>query len=149
MMKKIVFIIIIFFNTNVYALDLKPLSEVLQKLDTTDDVTRMYIFTRCSGLYGALWDSLLSNNKNEMAEKMLKNQQDLAIYAVMVDMRLNDTTADESAKKQKNNIQKFKDEYVAMFTENWYENGAYFQGTWIEGDVQICGPIVATIQASN
>ena len=149
MIKKIIFIIIIFFNTNVFALDLKPLSEVLQKLDTTDDVTRMYIFTRCSGLYGALWDSLLSNNKNEMAKKMLKNQQDLAIYAVMVDMRLNDTTADESAIKQKNNIQKFKDEYVAMFTDNWFENGAYFQGTWIEGDVQICGPIVATIQASN
>ena len=67
----------------------------------------------------------------------------------MVDMRLNYTTADESAIKQKNNIQKFKDEYVAMFTDNWFENGAYFQGTWIEGDVQICGPIVATIQASN
>ena len=49
--------------------------------------------------------------------------------------------------KQKNNIQKFKDEYVAMFTKNWYENGAYFQGTWIEGDFQICGPIVSTMQA--
>ena len=142
LMKKLFFVIFIFCSSNVLALELKPLTDVINKLDTSDDVTKIYVYSRCSGLYGALWDSLLSNNKKEMADIMLKQQQKLAIYATMLDMKLNDRTADESAKKQKNNIQTIKDIYVEMFNKNWFENGAYFQGTWIEGDVQICGPIV-------
>jgi hypothetical protein len=147
MFKKIIIFIIIFLNTNVFALNLKPLSEELHKLDITADATRIYIYSRCSGLYGALWDSLLSNNENELAKKMLINQKDLGLRALVIDMRLNDRNTYESAVEQKIIIQNFKDKYITMINKNLKENGKYFQGIWVEGDVQICGPIVASIQA--
>ena len=66
-------------------------------------------------------------------------------YPERITTPLNETEITESFEKQKNNMQELKDIYVELFNKNWFEKGAYFQGTWIEGDVQLCGPIVESL----
>ena len=143
-MKKIISIIVVSFSLNVIALELKPLDDVINTLDLEDDVSKIYLYQRCSGFYGAMWDAMLNQNK-EMAETMLKHQQKLLTYASLLDYNLNKTEITESFEKQKNNVQTIKDIYVELFNNNWFERGAYFQGTWIEGDVKWCGMIVESL----
>jgi hypothetical protein len=143
-MKKFLLIIFLFFSPIVLAIELKPLKDIWTELDPNDQVTKIYFYSRCGGLYGALWDAMLNQNK-EVAEMMLKHQQKLLAYASVIDNQLNETEITESFEKQKNNMQELKDIYVELFNKNWFEQGAYFQGTWIEGDVQLCGPIVESL----
>ena len=61
-MKRLLLIIFLFFSPNVLAIELKPLMEIAEKLDPNDEVTKIYFYSRCGGLYGALWDALLEQN---------------------------------------------------------------------------------------
>jgi hypothetical protein len=42
---------------------------------------------------------------------------------------------------------KFYDLYFKLFENNWYENGAYFEGTWIEDDVVLCNQFFVELSA--
>ena len=120
------------------AIELKPLSKIIEERDLKDRTTNMYLIHRCSGLM-FLNNSLIIEEQHKDTVKEMENKIDFLLnmskffdrrYGLSSDEELTDEAIFES--------KKFYDLYFKLYEKNWYENGAYFAGTWIENDVVIC-----------
>ena len=119
---------------------MKTLNEIFQVRDMSDNASVIYVFQRCSGLYAAGWDHILDQNPS-VAEGLLYNSQMLTYKASLLYEAPN-LSSDEKLLEQVKASQNFQKIYTDLFSENWINNGAYFEGTWIEGDLDICNEMM-------
>ena len=119
---------------------MKTLNEIFQIRDMSDNASVIYVFQRCSGLYAAGWDHILDQNPS-VAEGLLYNSQKLTYKASLLYEAPN-LSSDEKLLEQVKASQNFQKIYTDLFSENWINNGAYFEGTWIEGDLDLCNEVM-------
>ena len=119
---------------------MKTLNEIFQVRDMSDNASVIYVFQRCSGLYAAGWDHILDQNPS-VAEGLLYNSQMLTYKASLLYEAPN-LSSDEKLLEQVKASQNFQKIYTDLFSENWINNGAYFEGTWIEGDLDLCNEVM-------
>ena len=119
---------------------MKTLTEIFQIRDMSDNASVIYVFQRCSGLYAAGWDHILDQNPS-VAEGLLYNSQMLTYKASLLYEAPN-LSSDEKVLEQVKASQNFQKIYTDLFSENWINNGAYFEGTWIEGDLDLCNEVM-------
>jgi len=137
-MKVFLLIIIFLFSLPASTVELKPLSNVLEKRNLEDPTTMLYLLQRCSGLYATGWDHIIDQNP-EAAEKLLYSSKKFIVHATKFFKGAENFTQNELLKEMHAASEKFQKFYTDLFTENWYENGSYFEGTWIEEDLEMCG----------
>lgn len=135
---KNIFVLLLLIPNLSLGIELKPLSKILEVRDMKDRTTNTYLIQRCSGLM-FLNNSLIIEEENPDIVKKMEQKIDFLLnmskffdrqYGISSDEELTDKAILES--------KKFYDLYLNLYEKNWYENGAYFAGTWIENDVVIC-----------
>lgn len=119
---------------------MKTLNEILQIRDMSDKASVLYVLQRCSGLFATGWDHILDQNPS-VAEGLLYNSKILTYKASLLYDAPN-LSSDEKLSEQIQASQNFQRIYTDIFTENWTNNGAYFEGTWVEGDWNVCTEVI-------
>ena len=131
---------ILFSSSICFGSQLNPLSEVLDKRDLNDKTTWLYIMQRCSGLFATAWDHTVDQNP-ELAKNLLYSAQKFIFYSTQFVKGSENLSNEQLINEMRSASEKFQKMYTDMFTENWYKNGAYYEGTWIEDDVLYCGEL--------
>ena len=122
---------------------MKTLNEILQIRDLSDPAAVIYIFQRCSGLYAAGWDHIVDQNPT-LADDLLYGAQLFTFNAAKL-YKAPKLSEDEIISEMTAASQNFQKIYTDIFSENWISNGAYFEGTWVEGDLSVCGEVIKMI----
>ena len=138
-MNKILLLLIVLIPSLSWG-KMKTLNEILQIRDMSDKTSVLYVMQRCSGLFATGWDHILDQNPS-VAEGLLYNSR-LLTYKASLLYEAPNLSEEEKLQEQVQASQKFQKIYTDFFTENWINNGAYFEGTWIEGDLSICTEVV-------
>ena len=110
------------------------------KRDMSDKTSVLYVLQRCSGLFATGWDHMLDQNPS-VAEGLLYNSR-LLTYKASLLYEAPNLSEEEKLQEQAQASQNFQKIYTDIFTENWINNGAYFEGTWVEGDLSVCTEVV-------
>lgn len=139
-MIRIIFISFFLFSSNLHSAELKPLMDVLEKRDMNDHTTILYTLQRCAGLYATGWDHLLDQNP-EGAEGLKYLSTKFRAHATRFVKGAENISQDKLFNDIHEGSLKFQTLYTDLFSKNWIENGAYFEGTWIEGDLLVCNDI--------
>ena len=121
-------------------IELKPLNQVIEQRDMNDKTTYLYLVQRCAGLI-FLNTTTIKDTHPELADEMAIKTETLLQLSKFFDSRYGIVPDEDLTDKAVIEAKKFYDEYYKLFEENWYQNGAYFQGTWIENDVVICNQL--------
>ena len=126
---------------------IKPITEIIEMRDMTDKTTYLYLGERCAGLY--FTNYRVTEQSNPDVANMLLNKSNMLIkisklfhnnYGTIPDEEVENIIIDSAIK--------FTNIYSDLFEKNWYENGAYFQGTFIEDDISYCNTFVNDIKAA-
>ena len=126
---------------------IKPITEIVKIRDMMDKTTYLYLGERCAGLY--LTNYRVTEQTNTDVANLLLNKASGLIkisklfhnsYGIISDEEIEKIITDSAIK--------FGNIYSDLFEENWYENGAYFQGTFIEEDLMYCNSFMNDIKAA-
>jgi hypothetical protein len=127
---KIILALLLLIPSLSFGVELKPISQIIKERDMNDKATYLYIVQRCAGLNFLNTTNIKDTNPELVDEMNIKTETFLQLakyfnkrYGTIPDEELTNIVTQET--------KKFYDLYFKLFENNWYENGAYFEGTWI------------------
>ncbi|MBL6791506.1 MAG: hypothetical protein ISQ46_05640 [Methylophilaceae bacterium] len=128
-------------SSSSFAVNLKPIEEILLSRNQNDPVTEHYLLQRCGGLYASLGIAMKDQNESEAA-KTSETAMLFVMAAFEIDKKIKNNYSDDQANKLiTENVEQasiFRDEYIEQMKINWTENAALFQGSFMEDDLNYC-----------
>jgi len=144
-MKKINFIVItfslIFFFSSLKAGDDVSLKEYLEKKNTKEASTQIYLLNRCSAIY-AYSSAVILKTDLVNSKKFIEIANNLLFKSVELKIIDNKETLENAQKITTKEREELFNNYVKDGKKNWNKNKSYFEGSYISEDMSICATLV-------
>ena len=136
-LKKITLIMSLCLFSSVSWSQMKPLSEIIEKLEV-EDSTYIYILNRCSGLYLASAEFL----PGKLREQYMLDAINAMTISRVTHSKATGLDLETSQLNNQNEIKNFKNEYTKL-SDEYYLNSGERVPKMMEDDLMSCKPIVA------
>ena len=144
-MKKIIFLITALYLINfinfVKADSNISLKEYLEKRDTEEGSTQIYLLNRCGAVYAYASGIILKTNAVS-SKNFIEISNNLLFKSVELMVIEKEKKLEEAQKKAEKKRKELFNNYIADGKKNWDKNKSHFKGSYISEDMSICSKLI-------
>lgn len=139
-MKKIYFLIFIFFPIYAHAQSMVSIKDYINSRPKLDNISTSYVLTRCAAAY-LYASSVTQKSSGGMSDKFNQAYKKYAFKASDVLIKNSNFTEEEATNNVMRNLSLMSKNYAVDGNKNYAATGSYIMDTYISEDITQCNNI--------